>query len=99
MLLLGAIAIVMLRRKSIQRGLTKIRGWVKSVFLPSLKIEEIKEVSARAEDRLKCPCGKPLDLILECGHLSTCEQCYKEKEEVECRLCGQLPARVQKVYP
>jgi hypothetical protein len=40
------------------------------------KGEELKHVTARARDRLKCGCGKSMNLVGECGHLSMCTECH-----------------------
>lgn len=50
--------------------------------------EKLNRVETRAEDRLKCPCGKNMDFFGDCGHLSMCLECFEKDNH--CKICGKV---------
>ena len=64
--------------------------WIRSWFVKDKSYKEKGKVYARKEEKLKCPCGKIMDTIYECGHLAICSKCDEELEIKECRICGNI---------
>ena len=93
-----AALILMLRKDSFKRLASSAFSWAKSFWVQPEGIAELREVLTRPEDRLKCACGKPLDMIYECGHLSICERCHRSARRKLCPICRRESTKFEKVY-
>jgi hypothetical protein len=80
LLVISLILIGVIRRRSIANWVMSGYRWVHSFFVSNVEIEELKEVYALKSDKLKCPCGKTLNVLSACQHLVLCESCYNEHE-------------------
>ena len=87
--------LLLLRRKPIRGAFKAAARWVEGVFEPR---KDRRRVFARKEDRLRCECGKTLNIIYQCGHLTTCQKCHSEAEGKVCSICNSHSREVETIF-
>jgi hypothetical protein len=80
----------------ITKFFTGISSFFNSLFSKERNIQNIDVARTKGSQKLKCLCGKNMEALLGCGHLSQCVDCY-EKNKV-CPICRKHSRTYSRIF-
>lgn len=75
---------------------TGVASFLKGLLTRERDIQNIEVARTRGSQKLKCLCGKNMEALLGCGHLSQCVDCH-EKDKL-CPVCRKLSRTYSRIY-